>query len=327
MGSDARADLESAHITVCIATRDRGEAIASTLRSIAASTHADFDVVVVDQSETDETERAFDASVGDDPRFVYIRSHSKGLSAARNVALKYVQGPLIGFTDDDCEVAPNWLRRIAVQFDAHPEVGLIFGEVRPAPHDGEAGFVPDYRVQYHRVLRSPWLKWREHGIGANMACRLAVLRQVGPFDELLGAGAPFRSAEDDDMAYRVLRAGYSVLSTPDVCVTHTGFREWSAARALVRGAGTGLGATYMKHVRLGDLAALPALVAESVRAVNWGRLIRLQRANGLGYVLAYLRAIKDSLPYRIDHDRRIYEPGLEEVSERTPVQVPAAHVS
>src|SRR5579871_5079677 len=93
---------ELMHVTVCICTRNRGSSIATTLRSVAASTYKDFDAVIVDQSTTDETAEAVRAVIAEDERFRYLRSQAVGASAARNVAIAQACGPLIAFTDDDC---------------------------------------------------------------------------------------------------------------------------------------------------------------------------------------------------------------------------------
>ena len=46
------------------------------------------------------------------------------------------------------------------------------------------------------------------GHGANMAFRRTTLEAVGGFDEAMGAGAPIPGAEDKDIFWRVVRAGW-----------------------------------------------------------------------------------------------------------------------
>jgi GT2 family glycosyltransferase len=297
------------HVTVCICTRNRGSSIAATLRSLAASTYEDFDVVVVDQSTSEETAEAVRAATGGDGRFRYLRSTTVGLSAARNVAAAQAQGPLIAFTDDDCEVIPEWLTLLVEVFEQHPEVGEVCGSVRAAPYDSTMGYTPVYTVQHPEEIRSPWRMWRAGGIGANMAFRLEALRAAGPFDELLGAGGPLHSCEDADMTYRVLRAGYRVFNTPDAFVIHDGFRSMSDTKVLVRRAYFALGAGYMKHVRLGDLAILPSLLyVWWVQSVSWKKLLLLRRGSGVGYFLALAGGMCASFRYHIDRRQRVFLP-------------------
>src|SRR5690349_3490688 len=114
------------HVTVCICTRNRGASIVATLRSLDASSYTDFDVVIVDQSTGDETAQAIRAATDGDARFSYLRSTSVGLAAARNLALAQARGPIIAFTDDDCEVSPQWLAALVDIFQQNADVGAVF---------------------------------------------------------------------------------------------------------------------------------------------------------------------------------------------------------
>jgi glycosyltransferase involved in cell wall biosynthesis len=295
------------HITVCICTRNRGASIVGTLGSVASCAHGDFDVVVVDQSETDETERAVRAAM-DAGCLTYIHSRTKGAAVARNAALANACGEVVAFTDDDCIVPPEWLGRIAWYFQHCPSVEQLCGEVRAAPHLSTDGFIPAYSVRTRKRIASPWLKWREGGIGANLAFRRAALDAAGPFDELLGPGGELFNCEDGDMTYRVLRAGYSVLNVPDVYVIHNGMRTWQDGQVLLRRTGFAVGAAYMKHARLGDIAILPTLLIEWSRTISWGRLLRLQRHSGLARFLWYALGMCASFRYPIDRRRRVYLP-------------------
>jgi glycosyltransferase involved in cell wall biosynthesis len=294
------------HITVCVCTRNRGSSVAATLRSLVASSYQEFDVVIVDQSATDQTEQCVDATVGGDPRFRYHHSATTGLSRARNIAIAQARGPLIAFTDDDCEVAPNWLEIIASTFAARPEVDLICGAVRAAPFDSASGFIPSFEPQAEYLITSPWLKWREKGIAANVAMREAIFERAGKFDPLLGPGALFQAGDDWDFTYRALKAGGAILVTPRVAVTHLGFRDWSQGRKLVRGYSVGTGAAFMKELRLGDLAVLPTLLIVWFRCINVWRLLTLRRANGVGNFMAYARGMLASIRYPIDRATRTY---------------------
>jgi GT2 family glycosyltransferase len=295
------------HVTVCVCTRNRGDSVVTTLRSILACNYADFDVVVVDQSLADDTEtavREIEAAAG---RITYVRSASRGSSAAHNIAIAYASGPLLAFTDDDCAVAVDWLTRLVDYFRTYPEAGLICGPVYPAPHDQTAGFIPTAEFPRLKTIVSPWTNWRERGIGANMALRRKTLEEVGPFDEALGTGGPLYASLDRDMTYRVLRAGYTVLDVPDAAVTHYGFRTWQEGRLMMRRVGIGIGATYMKHLLLGDLAVLPTLLIVWVRCIHWRRALLLRPHSGIACFLYYALGMALSLRYPKDPRTRTYK--------------------
>jgi len=310
------------HVTVCVCTRDRGDSITDTLESFLALDYDDYDVVIVDQSAaggTAKAVRSVDAARG---KLTYIRSSTTGLSAARNVAIAQACGQIIALTDDDCEVPADWLTRIVRHFRANPDVGQLCGEVRAAPHDPSVGFIPTFGVSRRRKISSPWLKWREGGIGANMAFREETLRAVGPFDELLGAGGALYSSEDRDITYRVLRAGYAVLDVSDVYVVHSGFRPWGEGRSLMHRAGLSMGAVYMKHLRLGDVAVLPTLVYEWWTSISWRRLLLFRPRTGVGRFLWYLRGLHASFRYDIDRRWRVYVP----IARRARAELSLIHI-
>ncbi len=302
------------HVTVCICTRNRGHKIMATLQSLVASTYTDYDVVIVDQSTSDETAQAVEDVTAGDQRFQYLRSATVGLSAARNVAIGQARGPIIAFTDDDCEVSPTWLTVLADVFQRHPEVGEVCGTVQSAFYKAGSGYTPVFTVKAEEEIRSRWQLWRAGGIGANMAFRQEVFQAANVFDEILGAGGPLYSSEDLDMTYRVLRAGYSVLNTPDATVIHDGFRSLDETRVLIRQAYFSLGAMYMKYVRRGDMAILPTLLYTWwVRCVSWKKVFLLRRESGLGNFLAYMRGMLTSFQYPIDRRRWVYLPRQQQI--------------
>jgi glycosyltransferase involved in cell wall biosynthesis len=297
---------ESMHVTVCVCTRDRGSRISRTIQSLKGLAGTDFDVIVVDQSSDGETESVVHSAIADDDRFAYFHVSSSGVSRARNTAISRARGPIIAFTDDDCQVASDWLATLVEFFGAYPLVGAIFGEVLPAPHEPHAGFIPEYPVTSLRLISSPRAKWREGGIGANMAFRLEALHAAGPFDVMLGPGAPLPSCEEGDMSYRILRSGYSVLNVPGACVTHHGFRTWAEGSDMLRKTGQAVAAAYMKHLRAGDVAILPTLLIEACRTISYSRLLRLRPRPGVTRFFGYLGGIRDSFRYPVDREHRLY---------------------
>jgi glycosyltransferase involved in cell wall biosynthesis len=288
-------------VTVCLATRNRGEAIGPTLASLLELDHESFEVVIVDQSEGDTAVRTFRRLVGTDDRFTFLQSDTVGLSVARNIATAVAHGEILAFTDDDCVVPKDWLGAIEELFTEHPEVMMICGAVLAGDHDPAAGAIPTFTPSRFQTLRSPWTKFKTRGIGANLAVRATALRRVGPFDEVLGAGGALKSCEDGDMEYRFLRAGLPILDAPHPAVVHSGFRTWAELRPLSRGALMACGATCMKHLRLHDPAILPTLVyLWLARTVRWNNAVRFRRPIGASLFYEFARGMIVSFRYRVD---------------------------
>jgi GT2 family glycosyltransferase len=274
---------------------------------ILANPDADFELIVVDQSSGGRSELA-PTGMGGDPRVRWIQTSTNGLSVSRNIGLSLARAPLVAFTDDDCEVPPDWLASVRREFQADSSIDMLFGAVAVPPADGKgyaAQFEPGPRAEYCGRLpdiRSPW------GIGANMAFRREVFDKVGGFDELLGAGAAFCAGEETDLTIRALARGCKAVFTPDVRVLHLGLRHGSDASRLMRGYGIGLGAALAKHRRLRTRDAsellLSALKHHAGRSVR--NLLRGDRHPGFGLTAAILLGALRSHRLAVDGERSLF---------------------
>ena len=208
-------------------------------------------MIVVDQSQGDTTENSLAPYVAHE-NVHYIRSSTTGLSAARNIGIRFARSELIALTDDDCVVGENWLERSVAAFTQASRIGIVHGNVVADHHDATNGFIPTYRRGKPFLARSIVDKHRANGIGACMAVRKSTWKALWGFDEALGAGAQFRSAEELDFGLRALLAGVSILETPELHVVHRGFRTWAEGGGLVYGHLYGIGAMFAKHLKCGN---------------------------------------------------------------------------
>lgn len=89
-------------VTVCIATFNRATSLQNAILSIQAQTYHDFEILVVDDGSTDNTEEVVLSYQGGDKRVSYLKhTKNKGLAAARNTAIKAASGRFFTFLDDD----------------------------------------------------------------------------------------------------------------------------------------------------------------------------------------------------------------------------------
>jgi len=239
-------DERNIRITLCIATRNRPELVERHLVPCLRRLPAGSSVIVVDQSTTPRTAEHLDGLDG----IVYRRTDEVGLSRARNLAIRLTTAPLLAFTDDDVGFEPSWLDRLVALFDTYPEAGAVCG--RAMTPGGQPVLGGESRSGVFRWPTSPF----GLGAGLNMALRREALVAAGPFDEELGAGARFPSAEDTDMLYRVMRAGWSVACSDEVIVTHHDWRTRREELRLHYRYGVGVGAQTAKHVTAGDREAI-----------------------------------------------------------------------
>ena len=302
---------ESPSISVVVATRDRGELAASAVRSILACRPQARAVWIVDQSRDGRTADAL-AGLAADGSVRYLRSDTKGLSRAHNLAIARTDTDLVAITDDDCEVPGDWLDQIGRGFALDPRVGVVFGAVVAGEHDPAVGYVPAYSRDAPFLARSPRDKWRIEGMGACMAIRRSTWESLGGFDERLGPGADFPAAGEGDFAYRALRSGWWIYETPAIAVLHHGFRSTAEGRVLFVRYALGTGAMMIKHLRCGTPGS-----ARLLGRMAW-RWARGRRPPGLqlgshdapaGRLSGFARGFVAGAVARIDRERCLYLAG------------------
>lgn len=246
-------------VTVVISTRNQGDRIVKTIQTILLNDYPHFELRVIDQSEDNTTEASLRPFL-DDSRFYYLRSPTQGLSAGRNLGIRHTQSEFIALTDDDCETSQNWLRELVAAFSKDSRIGIVFGNVLPGPYDRSAGFIIGYVRDEPFLSQSILEKHRVEGIGACMGLRRSVWQVLGGFDEMLGTGAYFKSAEETDLTIRALLAGYFVYETPNVTVIHYRFHTWEQCLALIHGYWQGTGAMFAKHLKCGHWSIILPLL-------------------------------------------------------------------
>ena len=300
--------------TVVVATRNRPAGARTALASVLEALPPGWRVVVVDQSDGEETADALGGLGGDGVPLQLIRSSRRGLSAGRNDGCRAATGELVLFTDDDCVVDPAWVTAWAEAFSERPAMGIGFGLVEAPPYDPAEGHTPAFdpgpttHVHDARIFRSGIAAV---GMGANMAVRREDVAAAGGFDERLGAGCRFAGAEETDAAYRIARRGPLIGHIPGPRVLHRGgFRPRSAASALSQGYGLGTGAMYAKHIRSGDVYAAEIALREGWQLCS--KIVRHgltgRRPLGARALRAYLQGLGSSLRIPVERRHRIYVP-------------------
>lgn len=244
-----------AAISILVCTRNRPDDLRRCVTSILAGRFSRFELVVVDQSDAEET-AAFVESLAD-PRLRYIRTGTRGLARARNLALLNAAAPVIAFTDDDCICDPGWIDGVVAEFEQNPSIDGIFGRVLPwGDRSAEGRFchclIAD---EEERTVAGPVPPHRHLGHGNNMAFRIDLFRRVGLYNPGMGAGTRVRSGEDTDLTYRALRERCRLKYSPRPLVYHNNWKDLDAADRLDLGYVMGFVMVFGKFFLLGDRVA------------------------------------------------------------------------
>ncbi len=256
-------------ITVAIATRDRPEMLGRCLQNLLAAPMRPREIVIVDQSHSDQTTQVVQQQRSGAVQLVYHHQPSSGLGTAQNAAMARASGTIVAVTDDDCVPAAGWLPALEAAFAGPHLIDAVTGPVLPYGPERPDTFSVAARSSTRRVdFDARALPW-DIGSGNNFAVRRAWLLEIGGNDERLGPGSPGQGGVDMDLFYRLARAGARLRYEPEAVVYHE--RASRASRlARRRPYGYGMGACCSLWLRQGDRNALRVLA-------HWV-ILRLRRA-------------------------------------------------
>jgi glycosyltransferase involved in cell wall biosynthesis len=212
-------------VSVILPTYNRAPLLRSALAALGRQTAApaSFEIVVVDNNSSDGTQDLL-ASI-EQPPLQIVKEPRQGLSFARNAGLAAARGEIVAFTDDDVEVAPDWIDTIASTLGTHPDVDVVGGRVLPA--------WPDEKPSW--LTRDHWapLALQDHGdaarvfdrgtpiglIGANVAFRRAVFDRIGGFSPAVQrVKDTIGSTEDHELLDRLYTSGGRAMYSPRMIV-------------------------------------------------------------------------------------------------------------
>lgn len=117
---------KSPTVSVIIPTYNRAQLVGHAVRSVLAQTYQDFELIVIDDASTDNTQEL--VASFKEPRIRYIRhSQNGGVSAARNTGIEASRGEYIAFLDSDDKWLPEKLEKQVQLFrESDSKVGVIY---------------------------------------------------------------------------------------------------------------------------------------------------------------------------------------------------------
>jgi len=247
-------------VSVVVATHDRPEALQHCLESLLGTDYPGFEIIVVDNCPESEASAEVVGRFAH-ARVLYVRESVPGLARAHNLGLSYATGSIVAFTDDDVLVDRSWLGAIVDAFGDDPKIGCVTGMIMPAELETPsqawieqwAGFGKGLVARRYADTDAPSddplfpFTAGAFGSGANMAFRTHVLRAIGGFDPVLGAGTPARGGDDLAGFFDVIDAGYAIVYEPSAIVFHAHRPDYESLQRQAFGYGVGLGA-YAMHV-------------------------------------------------------------------------------
>jgi glycosyltransferase involved in cell wall biosynthesis len=203
----------SPRFSIIMPTYRRPALLRRAIQSVVNQTFEDFELIVVDDGNDDETPGVVKAF--QDRRIALLRhERNQGPAAAYNTGIRASGGEWISFLDDDDEYLPHFLERTLDFVEkADPPVGFVWSGILRVT-DSPSGESPGCRT-----IWPPGFKTRELaltaatsiGNGHGLTVKRECLEQTGLYDET------YQVCEDTELLFRLApRFGFAVI--PEVLV-------------------------------------------------------------------------------------------------------------
>lgn len=231
--------------SLIVATRGRTRELSELFDSLLAQEHSrggrrDLEVIVVDQNGDDRLAPVI-AGHADRLALAWRRSAVANACHARNLGLREARGEIVAFPDDDCLYPPGVLAHVDRAFAADPSLAVLTG-----PAASPAGGLGSGRWRREGGPITAANVWTSV-IEFNLFLRREVALSLGGFDERLGPGTEYGSAEGNDLVLRAIRAGHRAVYDPSLRIVHPDKRLTEVARERARRYGRGLGFVLRRH--------------------------------------------------------------------------------
>jgi len=148
----------------------------------------------------------------------------RGLSKARNYAIRKSKGDSLIFLDDDAQIKEDFLEVLSencLGLGAEAFCGRILEQ------NTNRIFSVCFANSKKKYLKRSDFRYF---MGSSHIFRRSTIQKIGLYDERFGAGAQFYGAEESDMFFRVMRQEEKVIYVPELIFYHPISHETSASK-------------------------------------------------------------------------------------------------
>ncbi len=200
-------------VSIVLPVRNGEAFLEEALASLAAQTHADYELVVQDDGSTDRTAEIVAARARSDDRVVPESGPARGVAAAANRAAARARGTWLVRMDADDVARPERIAKLLALAADHPAAGFLASRVRYFPREHVGPGMARYEAWINALLTHDEIhrdRFVEYPLPhPSTAIRRDVWDALGGYRD-----GPF--PEDYDLFLRAAGAGVTFAKHPDV---------------------------------------------------------------------------------------------------------------
>lgn len=124
--------MTNLNYSIIVPTCNRKTDLARLIDSILKQTLLPAEVIIIDQSDSDDTKKYVDSLANQglsNINFIYICQDEKSSAAARNKGIDIARGQIVSFLDDDVVLFEDYYEKILRYFNDNKKIGGLSGNI------------------------------------------------------------------------------------------------------------------------------------------------------------------------------------------------------
>lgn len=181
----------------------------------------DYELILVDNGSTDGTKEYFDSIPG--AKVIHLK-YNIHLVKGFNIGLMAAEGKYCAAVCNDFIFTPNWLKNLIICIESDPEIGFVSPGATSISNMQQISIPFNSKEDFQEKARaynvSDPTKWEERVVLLPnvLCCPTALLERIGYYDTRFFRGEFL----DDDISFRIRRAGYKLVYCADIVTHHYG---------------------------------------------------------------------------------------------------------
>ena len=189
-------------ISVLVANYNNGKYLMEAIESVRLQTYANWEIVLVDDGSTDNSEEVYAELEKDERIHIYRNEQNMGCGYTKHQCVMHANGEYCGFLDPDDVLLPDALRISVEALNAHPKAALTMSRYYFC--DAELNITAESRLlqlkdgetylEHHDFMPEVFSAWRKSAYGKSG-----------------GLNPLYKAAVDQDLYFRLEEQGSIVV--------------------------------------------------------------------------------------------------------------------